>query len=222
MKLVNNRYKQHMEFDKYSAYYLIVENPKEYLKVVGELYNECTNNVESDFILSDKGEILSISKNCLLLHNYFDLDVNNKKIINEINNRALNILSHNDYVEDIFKLNELFININDKIADAFDFELEYDSDLSYEKFIKMANFKISAQTTFLDRLLAYIKIYTSLKSTKLVVFVGLSAFLDKREIELVLRQLEYSELKCLFVEPVQKFKIENAGRILIDDDLCEI
>lgn len=222
MKLVNNRYQQHIEFDKWSTYFLIVENSKEYQKVVEELYNECFNNIDSAFVLSERGEVLNLSKYCLLLHNYFDLDINNKKIVGEISNQALNCLAKQDFVEDFYRMNELFIKINDKIVDNFDFKIEYDSEITYEKFVKLSNFKIETQSKFVEKLIAYIKVYTSLKKTKLVIFVGLSAYLSEKELEMFLKQLHYLDLKCLLVEPFEKYKPENVGRIIIDEDLCEI
>lgn len=222
MKLVNSRYNQHFDFNNYFAYYLIIENSKEFLKVVEELYGECFASVDSEFTLSENNEILSISKNSLLIYNYFDLDLNNKKITNEINSRISNIFSSQDFVEDFTKLNQLFININDKVVSNFDFELEYDADLTYDKLIKISNYKISEQSTFIDKLIGYIKIYTALKKTKLLVFVGLSDYLSQAELEVFLKELEYLELKCLLVESHQKYNLDFVGKILIDEDLCEL
>lgn len=222
MKLVNNRYQQQIDFDVYPAYFLIVENSQEYLKVVEEFCAECNGDEESQFVLSNNGEIMSIQKNCLLIHNYFDMDINNKKIINEINSRVLNYISKNDFMQDFCDLNRLFIGINDKIVDNFDFKLEYDSDFTYDKFVKLSNYKIESQSKFLDKLMSYIKIYCALKKTKLIVFVGLSLFLAKEELEIFIKELNYLELSCLFIEPCLKYNFENARRIIIDKDLCEI
>lgn len=222
MKLVNNRYQQHMDFDVYPAYFLVVENSQEYLKVVEEFCAECEGNEESQFVLSNDTDIISIAKNCLLIHNYFDLDINNKKITNEINNRVLNYISQHDFVQDFCNINKLFIEINDKIVDNFDFKLEYDADFNYDKFVKISNYKIESQSKFMDRLMSYIKIYCALKKTKLIVFVGLSLFLSQKELEMFVRELNYLELNCLLVEPNLKYNLENIGRIIIDEDLCEI
>lgn len=222
MKLINNRYQQHMDFDEHSSWFLVVENSHEYLKVVEELIAECVECEESEFVFSDKSNILNMSKTCLLLYDYFDLDINNKKIIGEINNRILNFVSQNDFVQDFCEVNKILININDKILDNFDLDIEYDDDFSYDKFIKLSGYRISEQSKFIDKIMAYIKLYTKLKNTKLVVFVGLSMYLSKEEIQLFIKELEYLELRCLFVEPYQKYKIENSGIIIIDEDLCEI
>lgn len=222
MKLINNRYEQHMDFDRFSACFLVLENSHEYLKVVEELRDECIENEDSEFVFSDGLEVLNMSKNCLLFYNYFDFDINNKKIIGEINNRVLDFISKNDYVKDFCEINKMIIDINDKILNNFDFEVEYDDEFSYDKFIKISNYKISTQSKFIDKIMAYIKLYSKLKNIKLVIFIGLSAYLSKEEIQLFIKELEYLELKCLFVEPYQKYKINNVGTIIIDDDLCEI
>lgn len=222
MKLINNRYQQHIDFDNCFAYFLIIENSKEYLKVVEELYNECFSNLESEFVLSENDKIVDISKKCLLLHNFFDLDLNNKKIINEINSRVENVFSENDFVEDFYKLNKLFIDINDKIVDCFDFNLEYDADLTYEKLIKLSSYKLATQTNFAERLMSYIKIYSSLKKAQIIIFVGLSEYLSQKELTSFLKQLEYLDLKCLLIEPYQKYKLDFVEKIIIDEDLCEI
>lgn len=172
--------------------------------------------------MSDNGEMLNISKNSLLLHNYFDLDINNKKIINELNSQVLRYISSQGLDEDFYKLNELFIKINDKIIEGFDFKIDYDSEFSYEKLIKISNFKIQNEGKFVEKLISYIKIYTSLKKTKIIFFVGLSTYLSKDELEIFLKQLEYMELKSLLIEPFQKYNLKEVGKIIIDEDLCEI
>lgn len=222
MKLINNRFEQCFDFDKFFAYFLIVENSKEYLKVIEELYAENFSNEESDFVLSKNGEILNLSKNCLFLYNYFDLDINNKKIISEINSKILKVFESHDFVEDFSALNQLFININDKISNYFDLKLEYDDEITYDKFIKISGFKLSSESKFIERLLNYIKIYTELKKVKLVIFVGLSEFLSQEELMLFLKELEYLDLKCLLIESHQKYCFDFVGKIIIDKDLCEI
>lgn len=222
MKLVNNRYQQHIDFSIYPAYFLVLENSQEFLKVTEEIYAECEGREESQFVLSENMEILNISKNCLLIHNYFDLDINNKKIINEINNRVLNYISKQDFVQEFCELNKILIDLNDKIVENFDFKLEYDADFTYDKFVKISNYKIESQNNFVDKLLSFIKIYTALKKTKLIIFVGLSLYLSKNELEIFIKELNYLELKCLLIEPRLKYNLENAGHIIIDEDLCEI
>lgn len=82
-------------------------------------------------------------------------------------------------------------------------------------------YKISVENDFVEKILAYIKIFSSLKPIKLVVFIGLAQFLAKEEINLLAKNIEYLGLGVLLVER-NDCKLENFQRILIDDDLCEI
>ena len=97
MKIINNRYKQVIDFDFFNNYVLAIENSYEYLKVLQEIFNE-TNGIEnSDFVLSDNGETLKFSKAAIFIYDYLNLDINNRKIINEINLTRFPI----DYMERI-------------------------------------------------------------------------------------------------------------------------
>ena len=77
MKIINNRYKQVIDFDFFNNYVLAIENSNEYLKVLQEIFNE-TNGIEnSEFVLSDNGETLKFSMLQRLIRiyilNLFDL-----------------------------------------------------------------------------------------------------------------------------------------------------
>ena len=104
----------------------------------------------------------------------------------------------------------------------FDFVVNYDSDMDFEKFIKLSNYQISEEASLLEKLSSYIKIFITLKKCSLVIFAGLFELLSKEEIDLLIKQLAYNEIKCLFVEPTLKYNVDNLGKIIIDKDLCEI
>lgn len=222
MKLINNRYKQTFDFNLFNNYVFAVENSNEYLKVLQEIFNE-TNGIEnSDFVLSDYGETLKFSKAAIFIYDYLNLDINNRKIINEINAQVLELLKNHDNTEDFFKINQIFIEINDKLINEFDFKLNYDSELTSDKFIKLSNYHIDLEANLADRIVSYIKIYSCLKDIKLVIFTGLFEIFSKEEIDKIIKQIEYFDLKCLLIEPCMKYEFKSFGRIIIDEDLCEI
>lgn len=222
MKLINNRYKQTFDFNLFNNYVFAVENSNEYLKVLQEIFNE-TNGIEnSDFVLSDYGETLKFSKAAIFIYDYLNLDINNRKIINEINAQVLNLLKNRDNTEEFYKINQIFIEINDKLINEFDFKLNYDSELTSDKFIKLSNYHIDSEANLLDKIVSYVKICSCLKNIKLVVFAGLFEIFSKEEIDKIIKQIEYFDLKCLLIEPCMKYEFKSFGRIVIDEDLCEI
>lgn len=210
-----------MDFQTTNNYLFVIENAREYRKVCLELFDEINGNQNSEFVLSQDANILQMSKEVLLFCDYFSLDINNKKIINEINSRVGNYLQTYDFVEKLCQINKLILEINDEVLDNFDFKISYDEEFGVDKLLKISNYKISESNDFLEKILAYIKIFSSLKPIKLVVFFGLAQFLTKEEINLLAKNIEYLGLAILLVER-NDCKLENFQRILIDNDLCEI
>lgn len=222
MKLINNRYQQFFDFDEHPNNVLVIENSKEYLNVLQELYNESVGVEDSDFVLSDDGENLKISKSVLFLYDFLNLDLNSKKITNEIGRRISDILIEEDHSEDFYKINQLLVKINDELTKDFDFEINYDSELDVEKFVKISNYQLNDEANLLEKISSYIKVYCSLKKCQLVIFVGLFELLNEKELKLLIKQMAYNDLKSLFIEPTLKYNIKSLGKIVIDSDLCEI
>lgn len=210
-----------MDFQTTNNYLLVVENAKEYRRVCLELFDEFNGKPNSEFVLSKDANIMQISKEMLLFCDYFSLDINNKKITNEINSRVCGYLQTYDFVEKLCQINKLILEINDDVLDNFDFKITYDEEFGVDKLLKVSNYRISESNDFLERILAYIKIYSSLKPIKLVTFLGLAQFLTKEEISLLAKDIEYLGLAVLLVER-SDCKLDNFQKILIDDDLCEI
>ena len=188
MKLINNRYQQFFDFDEHPNNVLVIENSKEYLNVLQELYNESIGVEDSDFVLSDDGENLKISKSILFFYDFLNLDLNSKKITNEIGRRISDILIEEDYSEDFYKINQLLVKINEELTKDFDFEINYDSELDVEKFVKISNYQLNDEANLLEKISSYIKVYCSLKKCQLVIFVGLFELLNEEELKLLINR----------------------------------
>lgn len=220
MKLINHRYTFKMDFQTNNNYIFVIENAREFRKICFEFFDEFNGVQNSEFVLSEES-ILAMSKNILLFCDYFSLDINNKKITNEINNRVQLSLQTHDFVEKMCQINKLILEINDEILNDFDFKITYDGEFGADKLIKISDYKIAESNDFVEKIMAYIKIYSSLKPIKLVVFIGITQFLTKEEIQMLAKDIEYLGLGLLLVER-NDCKIAGFKRVLIDDDLCEI
>lgn len=221
MKLTCNRYTSQIDFDKNTKHILVVENAKEFRKICSELLAESNGATESDFVFSDNGQIMSVQKYILLLYDFLGLDINNKKILNEVASQVEEKLQTYDFVEKLCQINKIILEINDKVLDDFDFKVSYDEEFGIDKLIKISNYRIQEASDILEKLLAYIKVYSSLKPIKTIVLIGVMQYLSANELYLFAKNLEYLGLNLLLVER-QDYKLKNFNRILIDNDLCEI
>jgi len=221
MKLTCNRYTSQIDFDKNTKYILVVENAKEFRKICSELFGESNGVGESDFVFSNNGQIMSMQKYILLLYDFLGLDINNKKILNEVASQVEEKLQTYDFVEKLCQINKLILEINDKVLEDFDFKVSYDEEFGIDKLIKISNYRIQGESDILEKLLAYIKIYSSLKPIKTIILIGVMQYLSFDELYLLAKNIEYLGLNLLLIER-QDYKLENFNRILIDNDLCEI
>lgn len=220
MILVYPDYELEFNFDIHQNYMLILENSKLFFKLSKMLYNQA-KGLEGDFILSHKLKILNISKNIEFMFNFFEIDLNTKKVITEISNQALKILKENDFLQEFSIINEKINIINENIKEEIDLDLEYKYELSFEDFIKLSDFKISEDTSILSSIVIYLDFLKKIKKINLVIFVNIFDYFSKEEIDLLIKDLNYKEYHILFLESKEKYKV-NAKRYIIDNDLCLI
>ncbi len=220
MKLVHSDFLFQIDFEENDCYSLIIENSKEFYNKTNELYCQ-SNGGDGNFVLSDNSEI-SISKNCLYIYDYYGDFLNSKKTISSINKKVVEILKNNDFLQEFNEINKLIFNINDRVIEELDYNVEYIDNFDFETFVKLSNYTIKTDVSLLENLIAYIQIYAQNENKKLLVFINLFSVLEKEEIKLLIKQIRYMQLNILFIDSNQKYKFEDIKTIIIDEDLCII
>lgn len=219
MKLVHIDLSRQVDFSLSSNYMLVIENSREFYRLSQQLYGQ-VNGEDGDFVLSER-DILSIPNHCLFVYDYFGDFLGGRKSSNAINNKIVDILKENDFIEDFAKLNTLIIEINDKIIEKLDYNVNSLEGLEYENFVKILQYKVIKSNTLTEDLLTYIQLNTT-KSLSVVIFVGLSCVLSRDELTTFLKELNYKQLYVLLIEPYKKYTLPNCETIIIDEDLCVI
>lgn len=221
MRLVHYNIGKEINFDKNKKQLLIIENSKEFYNMVNDLILQ-TNGEAGEFVLGDGASLLSIEKEIFIMHNFFEFDLNSKKIENAINNQILTLINSNDYFEILGEINEKFIELNEKIKNELDYDVSYDEDLGAEKLIKLAKFKINLENELLNKIISYLEISLNLKRFRVIIFVGLSNVLSESDLNQLLKQLEYLDLNVLLIETYKKYAYLDFEKTIIDEDLCVI
>ena len=222
MKLTHSDIDRQFDFDENNVQFLIVENSKEYFRLSSTIHDECEQQCDGKWVLSDNSEILSLQKYSIVLHNYLEFSCNNKKVENLINNEVLQIVRSSDYYEEFSQLNTKLISLNDAVLSSIDLPISYCDEFTFEDFIKFSHYKIKEDINILDKIVTFCDIFVKLKRIKLVVFIGLTLILDAQEIEDLIKQLRYMDISILFIEPQDKYAIGGANKTIIDNDLCVI
>ena len=221
MKIVHECLNEAINFDICPVYSLIIENSELFYKFTNDLFNQC-NGEDGDFVLSNNFKLDKFEKQAVFIHDYFNLSCSGIKIDKLIKSSILEKLNELDNFELMSRINQLIIEINEKVIDMVDLDLKFDDEFDYEKLIKISNFKIKEDSVLIEKLYSYIDIFVKLKNIKLVILVNLFDYFSEVQINDLLKQLRYNELFVLIVNSHEKYNLENAKRIIIDDDLCEI
>lgn len=209
-----------IDFNKNSVCLLAIENNKEYYNLCLQAYAQSQGG-QGDFCLSKGGEILDFAKNSLVLYDFLNVDFTSKKVKSTIDNAVLEELKKPEYFMDLATLNSQVVALNDKVLASIDLPLDFSEEFGVEKFIKLSDYYVLQEQTLLEKLITYIDIFIKIKKINFVVFVGLFPFLSQEEINLFISQLNYMQIKVLFLEN-KDYCVLNCSKIIIDKDLCQI
>lgn len=220
MKLVHNNIQKHFDFSINPVQQLIVENHREFFNLTNQLYNQVNFNGEGLWVLSDD-EILNLSKNAIIISDYYNLDCNSKKVQIFLNDEIQNALNSTDYFTELADINSRLIDLNSKLLESIDLPIDFNAEFSPDDLIKISKYRIMEETSLVQRIIAYVEIFAKLKNIKLIIFFNLSLILDERELYQLLKDLRYMDL-YVFLLDGQSTKQTQGEITVIDNDLCEI
>lgn len=220
MKLVHPTIEKQIDFNISNCYEMVIENSNEFFKLTSDIINQ-SNSLEGNFVLSD-GKLLDISKNCLVIYDYYNLNLMTKKISNLINFEVLEILKNGDFIEEFSSINKTLIDVSERVKDKLDFLVETNQEFDYETFTKYSNFKVIKTNVLAYDLQELIAIMQKLSNIKIIILINPNSFFNENEIKSLIKQLSYMQLNILLINNMQKYRLENINRIIIDEDLCEI
>ena len=223
MKMASQELDRTITFQENQVNELIIENVGFFQNFLCQMLQQIEGVCESSIFLTEEDKILSWEKNVEIIINPFQLDINQKRVINRLYQNLNNIVQEKGYY---IKLNELSAEITGLLT-----EIEYDADISLEysmnieavQIFKMMDVKIEMEgKTLLEKLIEYIKILSELLQYKLVIFVNIKSYLNEEELRLLYQAAHYAKIHVLLIESCERKTILNENRIIIDNDMCEI
>lgn len=223
MKLVHPNIKKQLIFNENRFINIIIENQDYLIELIQELIIQCSGG-EGRFVLSEDLNIIDISKNMFIITDLFNIDINQKKIINKL----YNILKEQAYSSDYYvETNSLLSNLyaySEKIISDINYPIKYNNDIDISSLFKILEIKIDTEyTTLLERVLDYVSVLHEICKINIFIFTNLKSFLKEEDIIKLYKELSYKKIYCILIENVQRDKIEEFENVLIiDKDLCEI
>ena len=200
----------------------IIESPESFSGYVLELSTQIDGN-EGQFVLSDKNKELDLEKKAELIFNPFTVDINERKILNKLY-MELSDLSKEE--EMYIKTVELLRHLQEymlELEQCTEYILEFDQETDMSALLKAVNIHYETRDMdFMERLVQYMKVLAVVVGIKVFMFVNLRSYLTDHQMQEVMKEMKYQNIKGLFIESQQRSCMEGVKQYIIDVDRCEI
>lgn len=202
--------------------YLVVENQHQLSEYIEEIMSQIDGE-QGRFMLSDKGQEISIKDNIRLVMDPFNADSNERKNLTGLYSQLSNIAHDEGHYE---KSMELFSRVHLYVQELI--VASGASATCMKEFDLVDNFKSMGlrfefgSVSLLDRICDYITTCRDYGKVSLFIFVNLRSFISLSDISELKKFIEYNKIPLLLLE-VSAFDYKVGDNIkLIDQDLCEI
>lgn len=214
-----------IEFDE--RYINIVEiAEKELFKKSIYLINKFAKNIEdgNDVVLLDKEKRLEISKNILVVNDFYNIDINSNKILKSLYN-DIEIQYNYEYGDDnlLINLQNIFNNMG-QVLSYYDFELEYKRELKVSEILKAIGLKFNEYyyDNPFDNIICLFDLISSFNLYKVVTLVNLKLFFNESEILEIYKSALQRNIKLLVFEYGEESTLlEYEKKLYIDNDFDE-
>ena len=223
MKLINEDLNNEIIFEENKVNLLVVENKKKFVEFIQEIIKQINGN-EGKFFLFDKNTELKIHNKVEIIKDIFDLDINNKKILNKIYHELEELSIDSEFLLETKNMESNLLKYIYCLIEKYDYPLEIVEGLDLKEIFKLLSVKLSlCFSNKVEEILEYIDLVSKVLKKEIFILVNFHIFLEKDDIVALYRECFYKKIKLLFVESQKPDIINEEEKLfIIDNDLCEI
>lgn len=201
---------------------LEIENKSYFYRLIND-FNLVSKNVLSDNIkfFDDKNSEINLSNKIDVVVDYFNIDLNSKKITNSL----YKLISTNIGDDDKSKLENYYAKIKNVLSKSFlDYNLPLiiNDEFNIEIVLKLLKVNIESKNNLLDNLFLLIDINNIFHINELIIFVNLKQYLSKDELLELYKYCLYNNVRILLIDS-QCYGVTNKfeKKLIIDGNLDE-
>ncbi len=191
-----------IEFKENVVNVIEIYNQKLFASIINIINNQCKGEEpDNQIVLMENEKRINMDKEMYLLTDVFNIEFNDKKIINKIYNILVqNIKNRQDYELDNMALkirNYLIEEINE-----LPFEFNMDSEIDILDLLKVFKVKIdtTSYTTVVEKIEFIINIISTLSLAEILVIPNLKTYLAEEELLEIYKYSIYNNIKLLILE----------------------
>lgn len=127
--------------------------------------------------------------------------------------------------ENYMDINKVMCNLEKillQLSLAFPCELAFEK-LSFNNVLKSVGIEFAdAKKSDLEKVLDYMNLVREIDKDKLFIFVNMRSYFSDEQMDAFIKTLIGHDYKAILLESIERVKLCNTKRIIIDKDLCEI
>lgn len=221
MKLAHYDLREPIYFEENYVNILILENGAHFRNTIGRFMAQCGGE-DGDWVLSDDGETLSLSRCAELVSDPFSPDFDSKHFQQRINKAAAEAAFGME--EKTFELLKAINQYANELLLGLDFSADFNELDNPEPLIKLLGLSIEKNIlSFPEQIIEYMLLCRKFFGKKLFIFVNLKDCLTRDELQSFYKELFYNKLDLLIIEShISDHTLPCEKKRIIDYDLCEI
>lgn len=221
MKLVCSEYGLEIELEENKVQVLVIEKPEIALSMIESLWKQ-SNGDEGIFILSNKDKIHNVAKEACVILNLFDIDCNDRKILNKLY-QELSLVAQVQMYEEEAEINSAIVGFLENLLQkvTYDLDIRYEFDIS--GLLKLYEVKIGGEgQNIVERIINYIRSMHQICHVSYFVFAHLKQYLSTEQLNILYEFAMYEKVFLILVEGIEREKVECEKYWILDKDMCII
>lgn len=220
MKLIHQNWTFEIVFKENLIQRLIIEDSKIFTEIVVGL-QELIKGEETKWVLSECGKVLKASCCCDLIIDYFNLDINQRKMISSLYEKLEMEIYSSDLLPMWNKMQSIMQNIVDQSIDRVGYNIIY-KDIDIKNCLKMLNASFEkCCDNSLECLLEYLELFHEVMGIDLFVLINVTTFFSKEELVYLYQQAEHKKYFLLLIDrDMREIDFSKENVLIIDKDAC--
>ena len=207
-----------LDEDKTSVLY--IENPKLFRNVYGAFVNDETET--ENIVFSENFVPFKTKGNVCVIDDLFRLSYSNtimKKLYEQLEKYC-----NYELQKETIELKTHLVNFTEQLIEAFDYDFEFNYDISLLELFKALNIKPDTDTANeLDVLRDFITLLNKYVPPKCFVLLNLHLYFTGEELDLFYKDIVNNHIKLLVIENKKTSSKSIYEKVVVfDNDLCEI
>jgi len=200
---------------------LEIENKKLFFRIVNDFCNIANGNITDEIYISEENEEIDISNKVNIVIDYFNLDFNTRKNLNELTKNLKDNLGEKELIEITTYYNKIEKIIVGKATETT-VKLNIPNEFNIDNLLKNFKFEIEEKTNLINKLYLLLDLEMLLNYNKLIIFVNIKQYLEKKDIEELIKYAQYNELNLLLIDNNSYgITMNNEKKLIVDNDLVE-